>query len=122
LKGELRLDTKYIGDLNIQTYSGVVEEKGYQTTAVIEGLGGRKVDFIVSNCQQSIPEYQYDIPAAWKRKYKLPENPKSKYGMNMITLGKDNCGLFPVIIEVNQGVCVSQSNITGNFKRRQPDE
>ena len=33
----------------------------------------------------------------------------------MITVGKDNCGLFPVIIEVNQGVCVSQSNITGNF-------
>jgi hypothetical protein len=35
--------------------------------------------------------------------------------MNMITVGKDNCSLFPVIIEVNQGVCVSQSNITGNF-------
>ena len=35
--------------------------------------------------------------------------------MNMITVGKDNCGLFPVIIEVNQGVCVSQSNITGNY-------
>ena len=68
LKDELRLNTKYIGDLNIQTYSGVVEEKGYQTTAVIDDLGGRKVDFIVSNCQQSIPEYQYDIPAAWKRK------------------------------------------------------
>ena len=88
MKDELRLDTKYIGDLNIQTYSGVVEEKGYQATAVIEDLGGRQVDFIVSNCQQSIPEYQYDIPAAWKRKYKLPENPKSKYGMNMITVGK----------------------------------
>ena len=35
--------------------------------------------------------------------------------LNMITVGKDNCGLFPVIIEVNQGVCVSQSNITGNY-------
>ena len=49
------------------------------------------------------------------KKYNLPGNPKSKYRMNMITVGKDNCGLFPVIKEVHQVVCVSQSNITGNF-------
>ena len=32
LKDELRLDTTYIGDLNIQTNSGIFEEKGYQKT------------------------------------------------------------------------------------------
>ena len=72
LKDELQLSTQEIGDLRIQTYGGIIREKGYQTTAVIEGLKQRKIDFILSKCQQTIPEYEYNVPYGWKKNILYP--------------------------------------------------
>ena len=33
----------------------------------------------------------------------------------MINLGKDNCALFPTVLQITDGVCISKSNITGNY-------
>ena len=93
----------------------LIREKGYQTTAVIEGLKQRKIDFILSKCHQTIPEYEYNVPFGWRKKYNLPQTPKSKSGVNKITIGKDNADLFPVVKYFHNGVCISRSNITGNF-------
>ena len=78
LKDELQLSTQEIGDLKVQTYGGIIREKVYQTTAVIEGLKTRKIDFILSKCQQTIPEYEYNVPFGWRKKYNLPQTAKSK--------------------------------------------
>ena len=115
LKDELQLSTQEIGDLKIQTYGGIIREKGFQTTAYIEGLKTRKIDFILSKCQQTIPEYEYEVPLGWRRKYNLPQNPKCRCGVNKITIGKDNADLFPVVKDFHNGVCISRSNITGQF-------
>ena len=85
LKDELQLSTQEIGDLKIQTYGGIIREKEYQTTAVIEGLKTRKIDFMLSKCPQTIPEYEYNAPFGWKKKYNLIQNPKSRCGINKIT-------------------------------------
>ena len=99
----------------MQTYAGSLEEKGFQVCATIDGLQGRKLDFLVSICSQSIPTYKYQVPNFWKIKYNLPDDPESEAGINSITVGKDNCELFPKILEISGGVCISQSNITGNY-------
>ena len=65
VKEDLQLDTKYIGSLSINTYSGLIEEKGYQVSATIDGLNG-KIDFIICSCSQNIPLYEYEVPSAWK--------------------------------------------------------
>ena len=33
----------------------------------------------------------------------------------MVTIGKDNCALFPTKLQVANGVCLSKSNITGKY-------
>ena len=90
--------------MRIQTYGGIIREKGFQTTAYIEGLKTRKIEFIASKCQQTIPEYCYKIPLVWRKKYNLPQNPKSRFGINKITVGKDNCDLYPVVQDSCNGV------------------
>ena len=42
-------------------------------------------------------------------------HPESRCGINKITIGKDNADLFPVVKYFDNGVCISRSNITGNF-------
>ena len=74
VRDKLSLDTKYIGDLQINTYNGIKEEKGYQESANIDGLCA-KVDFIISSCSQKIPAYQYDVPIEWAKKYNLSTCP-----------------------------------------------
>ena len=116
VKDELGLKANFIGNLSVQTYAGSVEEKGFQVCATIDGLQGKKkIDFLVSSCSQSIPTFKYKVPHVWKSKYNLPDHPESEAGINSITVGKDNCELFPKMLEVSSGVCISQSNITGNF-------
>ena len=107
VKDELCLETKDIGDLQINTYNGIKSERGYQTSANIDGLHNYKIDFIISTCSQKIPAYQYDVPLEWNKKYNLSDLPTSISGLNMITIGKDNCQLFPTVIEVLNGVCLS---------------
>ena len=113
VRDKLSLDTKDIGDLQINTYNGVKEERGYQTSAHIDGLYSPKIDFIISTCSQKILAYQYDVPLEWMKKYDLSDPPTSISGLNMITTGKDNCELFPTMIQALNGVCLSKSNITG---------
>ena len=62
-----------------------------------------------------MPLCQYKIPTIWIKKYKLPIDPKSASGLNMITIGKDQCNLFPVLIATYNGVAVSRSNVTGQY-------
>ena len=113
VKEDLGIPSKYIGNLNINTYGGLIEEQGYQVSANIDGLVA-PIDFIVSSCCQNIPFYEYEVPAVWKTKYNLSETPGSACGANMITVGKDNCLLFPTVLEIIDGVCISKSNITTN--------
>ena len=115
VKDELCLETKDIGDLSINTYNGIKLERGFQTSATIDGLHDSKIDFIISTCSQKIPAYQYDVPMEWIEKYNLSDPPTSTFGLNMITIGKDNCQLFPTVIEVLNGVCLSKSNISGKY-------
>ena len=49
------------------------------------------------------------------KKYNLSDPPTSISGLNMITFGKDNCELFPTMIQVLNGVCLSKSNISGRY-------
>ena len=62
VRDNLSLDTKDIGDLQINTYNGVKEERGYQTSAHIDGLHSPKIDFIISTYSQKISTYPYDVP------------------------------------------------------------
>ena len=62
-----------------------------------------------------MPLYQYKIPTFWIKKYNLPIDPKSASGLNMITIGKDQCNLFPVLIATHNGVAVSRSYVTGQY-------
>ena len=48
VKDELCLETKDIGDLQINTYNGINSERGYLTSANIDGLYNYKIDFIIS--------------------------------------------------------------------------
>ena len=107
VKDELCLETKDIGDLSINTYIGKKLERGFQTSATIDGLHDSKIDFIISTCSQKIPAYQYDVPMEWFEKYNLSDPPTSTFVLNMITIGKDNCQLFPTVIEILNGVCLS---------------
>ena len=52
----LKLEETFVGNLHVQTYGGPVEEAGYQVCAQIVGLK-KKLDFLVSNCEQKIPKY-----------------------------------------------------------------
>ena len=86
VKEELQMDTKYIGSFSINTYGGLIEEKGYQVSANIYGLNG-KINFIVSiHILSNIPFYEYEVPAVWKTKYNMSETPGSTCGANMITV------------------------------------
>ena len=87
VRDKLSLDTKYNGDLQINTYNGIKEEKGYQASAHIDGLYNPEVDFIISTCSQKIPDDQYDVPIKWAKKYNLSTPPTSISGLNMITIG-----------------------------------
>ena len=33
----------------------------------------------------------------------------------MVTIGQDNCALFPTMLQVVNGVCLSKSNISGRY-------
>ena len=114
VKDTLSLETKFIGNLQVNTYNGIKEEIGYQASANIVGLE-QTVDFIISSCSQKIPAYQYDVPVEWFEKYNLSDPPTSTSGLNYITIGKDQAALFPSMLQVVNGVCISKSNITGRY-------
>ena len=59
-----------------------------------------------------MPVCHYSIPQHWIQKYNLPANPCSASGLNRITIGKDQGGLFPVLRDHYNGVVVSRSKIT----------
>ena len=74
MSNQLNLKETFVGNLHVQTYGGPAQEAGYQVSAQIVGLKG-KLDFLVSNCEQKIPKYSYDIPSSWTDKYNLPASP-----------------------------------------------
>ena len=115
LQKVLDLTTSPLGNVEIQTYSGSVQEQSYMVSAKIEGVHKRKIDFLLSSNAQKMPMCQYKVPAIWMKKYKLPVDQKSAAGLNMITIGKDQCNLFPVLIATHDGVAVSRSNVTGQY-------
>ena len=71
MSNQLNLKETYVRTPHVQTYGGPVQEAAYQVSAQIVGLKG-KIDFLVSNCEQKIPKYSYDIPFSWTDKYNLP--------------------------------------------------
>ena len=115
LQQDLGLTANPLGNVEIQTYAGSVQEQSFMVSAQIEGVHSRKIDFLLSSNAQKMPLCQYKIPNFWIQKYKLPIDPKSASGLNMITIGKDQCSLFPVLIATCDGVAVSRSNVTGQY-------
>jgi hypothetical protein len=113
LKQELGLKENSIGKIEIQTYAGSVQEEGFVVKANIDGAHSKKIDFLISTNAQTLPVCKYDIPQSWIQKYNLPRYPKSEAGLNLITIGKDQCALFPVLLDACNGVAISKSNITG---------
>ena len=113
LKQELGLKENSIGKIEIQTYAGSVQEEGFVVKANIDGAHSQKIDFLISTNAQTLPVCKYDIPQCWIQKYNLPRYPKSEAGLNLITIGKDQCALFPVLLDACNGVAISKSNITG---------
>ena len=111
---DLELKPTYVGELLINTYNGRVEEKGFSTRASIDGIT-KPVDFIISSVTQKIPQFVYQVPQKWMKKYKLPKQPQSISGLNLITVGKDHASLFPQMIDCHNGVCISKSRITGKM-------
>ena len=95
----------------MQTYAGSFNEKSFMVSAKINGIKEDKIDFLVSNNAQKMPVCHYSIPQHWIKKYNLPANPCSASGLNRITIGKDQGGLFPVLLDHFNGVVVSRSNI-----------
>ena len=84
-------------------------------SAKIDGVHSRNIDFLISLNAQKMPLCQYEIPDFWVKRYKLPKDPYSASGLNLITIGKDQCSLFPVLVATCNGVAVSRSNVTGKY-------
>ena len=83
----------HYGNIEIQTYAGSVQEESFVVAAKIDGVQSRKIDFLISANAQKMPFCQYDIPDFWVKRYDLPKNPYSASGLNLITIGKDQCSL-----------------------------
>jgi hypothetical protein len=62
LKQELCLKENSVGNFEIQTYAGSVQEEGFVVTASIDGMKPQKIDFLVSENAQKMPVCKYDIP------------------------------------------------------------
>ena len=82
LQKELGLKASPLGNVEIQTYAGSVQEQSFVVSAQIEGVHSRNIDFLFSSNAQKMPLCQYEIPDFWVKKYKLPNDPYRASGLN----------------------------------------
>ena len=87
LQQDLGLKANPLGNVEIQTYAGSVQEKSFMVSLNIDGVHSRNIDFLISYNAQC----QYEIPDFWVKRYNLPNDPYSASGLNLITIGKDQC-------------------------------
>ena len=113
---DLGLKQSSVGMLDIQHFGGNKQEEGFFVTANISPLS-KPIQFLMGGCGQTLPSYRYEVPEKWEKWYGLnvQEELWSEGGINSVTLSMDQIELFPQVISVSNGVCISKSAITKQY-------
>ena len=116
LAEDLGLELSPIGSIKTNCYLGSVSQDGYKAKAIIQVDNEQKeLEFIVGQCKQELDVSQYRVPEKWGKKYKINKFPTSPSGMNFVIIGKDNCHLFPEVLETEVGLQLARSRISGKY-------
>ena len=68
LQQDLGLKANPLGNVEIQTYAGSVQEKSFMVSLNIDGVHSRNIDFLISSNAQKMPLCQYETPDFWVKK------------------------------------------------------
>ena len=116
LAKDLGYPVEHIGQITMKCLMGLVSVDASKTTSRIKTKDGNiALEFIINDNKQDLPVCHFDAPDSWVKKYNIKKFPKSAAGLSLVILGKDNCHLFPEVLETEPGIQLAKSKLTGEY-------